>query len=241
MNCEVISTGCKSGNAVLLNGSILFDCGVPFSMLEKFYRNLSLVFLTHIHRDHFNSRTLSKLARRRPMLRFVVSGNLLTEIVTVAHVPLEQVVYIPQGGTKVITEYGTGAKIEASPFQLLHDIANVGWLVNITGGDAPGSAMYATDTHHIPICAPGLDLYMLEANYKQDDLNDRIRRKAEEGTFSYEGRVMQTHMSLETAVEWLQENADPYKSRIVFLHQHVGDSLRADELPFGNYKEVSSC
>ena len=49
MECEVISTGGKSGNAVLLNGCLLFDCGISWHRLEPYAKQISLVFLTHIH------------------------------------------------------------------------------------------------------------------------------------------------------------------------------------------------
>lgn len=48
MNCEIISTGSK-GNAVILNGSILIDCGVSSRKLEPYAKKLKLVLLTHVH------------------------------------------------------------------------------------------------------------------------------------------------------------------------------------------------
>ena len=98
----------------------------------------------------------------------------------------------------------------------------------MSGGEDDGTAMYATDTHHIPIAAPDLDLYMIEGNYTQEDIQRRIAEKTESGAFMYEGRVLQSHMSMETAVEWLRENADPYKSRIVFLHGHIEEKEAAE-------------
>ena len=48
MDYEIISTG-SDGNAVIINGKVLIDCGVSFSALKPYYRNLKLVLLTHIH------------------------------------------------------------------------------------------------------------------------------------------------------------------------------------------------
>lgn len=53
MTYNIISTGSK-GNAVVINGRILIDCGVPFKALEPVKKDLRLVLLTHIHSDHFN-------------------------------------------------------------------------------------------------------------------------------------------------------------------------------------------
>lgn len=49
MECEVISTGSKNGNAVLLNGCLLFDCGISYKKLLPYFKQISFVFLTHIH------------------------------------------------------------------------------------------------------------------------------------------------------------------------------------------------
>ena len=48
MTCDVIATGSK-GNAVLLNGCLLFDCGVSWSRLQPYAKDISIVFLTHTH------------------------------------------------------------------------------------------------------------------------------------------------------------------------------------------------
>lgn len=47
MEYKIISTGSK-GNAVVVDGRILIDCGVPFRRLESVYRDLDAVLLTHI-------------------------------------------------------------------------------------------------------------------------------------------------------------------------------------------------
>ena len=222
MICEIISTGTKTGNAVLLNGCLLFDCGISWSRMKDYAKQISLVFLTHRHADHFNIQTIGSLCRRHPMVKVVCSTNLLTDLVSRAKVPLHRIILVrPEDPPKAYRDWTLGLDFEISSFHLIHDVEKVGWIVKVSGGDSDGTAMYATDTHHIPIAAPDLDLYMIEGNYTKDDIERRIAEKTEAGEFSYEGRVLQSHMSMETAVEWLRENADPYKSRIVFLHGHT--------------------
>lgn len=49
---------------------VLVDCGVPYKALEPYVPKLKLVLLTHIHSDHFQKRTIKRLASERPTLRF---------------------------------------------------------------------------------------------------------------------------------------------------------------------------
>lgn len=48
MEYEIIGTG-SSGNAVVINGSILMDCGLPWNKIKPYAKNLKIVLLTHIH------------------------------------------------------------------------------------------------------------------------------------------------------------------------------------------------
>ena len=92
MTCNVISTGAGDGNAVLLNGGYLFDCGISWKRLSPYAKHIRLVFLTHRHGDHFNIRTLNRLARTYPMIRFVCSKNLLTDLVVRCRIPLDRII-----------------------------------------------------------------------------------------------------------------------------------------------------
>lgn len=66
---NIISTG-SDGNATILEDFVLIDCGVPYKALEPYVTKLKLVLLTHIHSDHFQKRTIKRLAEERPTLRF---------------------------------------------------------------------------------------------------------------------------------------------------------------------------
>ena len=52
MNYKIISS-CSTGNATIIKDIILIDCGVTFKRLEKYYKQLKIVILTHVHSDHF--------------------------------------------------------------------------------------------------------------------------------------------------------------------------------------------
>lgn len=213
MTSKILATGSK-GNAVLLDGRILIDCGVPYKTLEPYLYDICLVLLTHAHSDHFNESTIRKLHRRRPVLRFACCANVAPRLAQLVN-PSRMVLLEPEKD-----QYFRGI-CTVKPFSLIHDVENYGYIVS----NGNKTALYATDTQYIPISAPNLDLYMVEANYGTEEIQQRIQAKAARGEFSHESRVLATHMSQETACHWLNENADPLKSRIVFLHQHIPEDL----------------
>lgn len=222
MTCEIISSGSRHGNAVLLNGAYLFDCGIGFKKLKPWLKQLRLVFLTHIHTDHFNRRALYQIHKLRPLARFICPQHLLVPLVSEAGVSPNAV--IPVNTDESITLTGWGSEqVTIRPFGLEHDVENVGYIVSIQGGELDGSAMYATDTRRIPISAPGLDLYMIEANHTIDGIRQRMERKMAAGEFCHEERAKITHMSREQAEAYLAANATPYHSRVVFLHAHIDE------------------
>ena len=67
--------------------------------------------------------------------------------------------------------------------------------------------------------AKDYDLYMLESNFGEDEIQERIREKQENGEFCYEINAMKRHLSHEKASEFLLENMGK-NSEYVFLHQH---------------------
>lgn len=218
MTYNIIATG-SHGNAVLLNGAYLIDCGVPYKKLERYLSKIRLIFLTHIHSDHFNPATLRRIHDRRPGIRFVCCRHLLVPLCSEAGISLNNVTVLEPGETAVF-RWESGGVLQAKPFSLVHNVPNVGWIFTLTGGADAGSALYATDTSHIPIEAPELDLYLVECNYKGDELDRRKEKKLALGLHSYEDIVAVCHMSFETVMAWLSRNATPH-SKVVFLHQHI--------------------
>ncbi|MEA4932591.1 MAG: MBL fold metallo-hydrolase [Lawsonibacter sp.] len=227
MTCEIIQTGSK-GNAVLLDGSLLLDCGVPFKLLEGCWQELKLVLLTHIHGDHFNRATLARLAKERPSLRFGCCEWLLGPLATLGIQKSRIDVYEPG------TWYSYGA-VMISPFAVFHDVENCGYRVK-AGGE---SALYVTDTGSLDgVEAKGYDLYMIEANYEDEEIRQRLQSKLERGEYAYEYRAMAGHLSKEKADAWLAENAVP-GSRYVYLHGHDQGALQAREEGIPDWAEGS--
>lgn len=208
MNYNIISTGSK-GNAVVINNYILIDCGVTFKALKDVYKDLQIVLLTHIHTDHFKPQTIKRLAEERPTLRFGCCEWLVNDLVKTG-VAKQQIDVFEIGK---IYDYKA---FKVSPIKLYHNVPNCGYRLFIDGE----KAIYATDTSHmLGIKAKGYDLYMIEANYDKEELQERINAKLEAGEYCYELNVASRHLSHEQASEWLMENIDE-KSEYVFLHAH---------------------
>lgn len=213
MICNVIATG-STGNAVTINEYLLVDCGVPFATLEPYYKKLRLVLLTHIHSDHFNPATIKRLHFLRPALRFAVPPWLSQPMhdLGVDHGIMD--IVIPSAGRGMIYQNGLLICNQRIP----HDTDNCCWHIQ----QNRERAFYATDCGTLDgIEARNYDLYMVEANYDEDELAEREARKLSAGEFSYESRAATSHLSTKQVREWLADNAEIGRSKVVYLHQHI--------------------
>lgn len=212
MNYNIISTG-SQGNAVVVDDIILIDCGVSFKALKDVYKKLQIVLLTHIHADHFKRSTIKRLAKERPALRFGCCEWLANELVE-AGVSWRNIDVFEIGK---VYDYEV---FKVSPVKLYHNVQNCGYRIFANGE----KGIYATDTGHLQgITAKDYDLYMIEANYTDEDLQERINAKLEAGEYCYELNVANRHLSHEQASEWLMDNIGE-KSEYVFLHAHKDKS-----------------
>lgn len=208
MKYEVISTGSK-GNAVVIN-NILIDCGVPFSAIKPIYRKINLVLLTHIHSDHFRPSTIKRLAAERPTLRFGCGEWLVKRLIDNDVSPRNIDVL------NMDREYDYN-RFRIMPFELYHDAPNCGYRL-FFGNE---KVFYATDTGTLDgITAKGYDYYFIEANYKTDEMRERIAEKKANGEFAYEKRVIHEHLSMEQANNFVYKNMSPH-SQYIFLHGHA--------------------
>ena len=107
-------------------------------------------------------------------------------------------------------------RLSFQSLKMYHDVENLGCMINIESQ----KALYITDTRTVDgIIAKNFDLYLIESNYGEDEIRERIRQKEEQGEFVYEYRTMETHLSEEQAIEFLLKNMGD-NSEYVFIHQH---------------------
>lgn len=209
MNYKIISS-CSTGNATIIRDIILIDCGVTFKRLEKYYKQLKIVLLTHIHSDHFKKETIRKLAQERPTLRFACCKWLLQPLLECG--VLRKNIDVLQIGTRY--DYKL---FKIVPIKLYHDVPQCGYRVLFDDY----KVIYMTDTRTVEgIVAKNYDLYLVEGNYEEEELEQRIKQKQEEGLYYYESRVRNTHLSKGQATDFLLNNMGE-NSEYVFMHEHV--------------------
>ena len=119
MNYKIISS-CSTGNATIIKDIILIDCGVTFKRLEKYYKQLKIVLLTHVHSDHFKKETIKKLAQERPTLRFACCEWLLKPLLECG--VERKNIDVLQIGTKY--DYKL---FKIVPIKLYHDVPQCGY------------------------------------------------------------------------------------------------------------------
>lgn len=206
---HIISTG-SQGNAVVINHVILVDCGVPYKAIEPYVRELKLVLLTHIHSDHFRPSTLRRLADERPLLRFACCRWLVTALVA-AGVPSQNIDVLDTG-----IMYGYGI-CNVIPIPLVHNVPNCGYKIHFPCG----KVFYATDTNNLNgITARHYDLYMVEANYEDEIIREKIAAKKEAGEYAYERQVLKNHLSKAKCDDFIYRNIGS-GGEYVYLHCHV--------------------
>lgn len=209
MKYNIVSS-CSTGNAVIIEEIILIDCGVSFKKLEEHYKKLKIVLLTHIHSDHFNRSTIRKLSQERPALRFGCCKWLVKDL-------LECGV-----SKKNIDVYQIGITYDYKlfkimPLRLYHDVPQCGYRLFMNDK----KLFYATDTKTLEgISAKKYDLYLIEGNYDEDEIKERIKKKQEECKFVYEFRAENNHLSKQQASEFLLNNMGE-NSKFIFMHEHI--------------------
>jgi len=200
---KLISSG-SHGNAILYWDSILVDCGVPFSHIQPYYKDIQIVLLTHIHVDHFNTATIKRLANLRPTVRFAIAKHMVEYMPAVSNVDVLEIGKI----------YNYGA-FQISPVKLYHDVPNVGWRIFKDGK----KLIHLTDTFTVEgITAKGYDYFCIETNYSEDKIIKVINEKRARGEFAHEAGAINSHLSRQQALEFYFKNKAEH-SEFIPLHE----------------------
>lgn len=204
---KVISSS-SSGNAVIYFNKVLVDLGVSYSKISIYKKDLKIVLLTHIHKDHFNATTIKKLAYERPTLIWGVPMHLKADFEKLGI--KSNVIYLNLNSTYKLGD------IMISTFKLYHNVDNVGYRIINTKTDY--KIFHATDTYTLDgITAKNYDLYAIEHNYDEETIHEIIFDKLANGEFSYERQAINNHLSFQQAEAFINKNKKK-ESEILKLH-----------------------
>lgn len=159
--------------------------------------------------DHFKKNTIKKCAELRPTLKFIVPSYLVNDLVKLK-ISKKNIIILE-------TERWYNLNAFKCYFtQTKHDVPNIAVHLDIKGE----KLLYATDlgtTNNL--AAKNYDIYLIEANYKKEELEQRKKEKEENGDFAIEERIEKTHLSYEECMDFIFKNAKE-DSIIELMHQH---------------------
>lgn len=155
------------------------------------------------------------MQEERPTLRFGCGKWLLPSVLACGVPKWRTDVYTPN----VKNRYTDDLWLTMIP--LTHNVPNCGYKIYLHGE----KIFYATDCNNLDgINAPNYDLYMIEANYEDEEIQQRIAEKEANGEYAYEYQVLHNHLSKQKADDFIIRNQGA-NSRFVYLHGHEGSNF----------------
>lgn len=218
MDIHVLASG-SSGNAYRISDgqtALLLDAGIPFRDIQKALqfriRDLSGCLVTHSHGDH--AKAAQKLADSAVNV-YTSQGTIDACRLTSRRIH----------AVKALTGFTVGT-FHVLPFDVEHDAPEpLGFL--ITSMLTHEKLLYFTDTYYIKYRFEGLTHIMGECNFSIELAKASVR----EGRIPAEllPRLLKSHMSLETFLDFLRAN-DLSRVRQIYL-LHLSDN-NSDETAF---------
>lgn len=208
--CNIIASG-STGNCEIYNKSIAVDVGVSFSIIKPYLFDLQIMLLSHLHYDHFNINTITRLSKERPTLRFGCGGWLKENLSSIRNVDIFDL--------NKWYDYGT---FKVSIGKLYHDVENCFFRIFIKQPNGEYFKIFrATDTAHLEgITAKGYDLYCIESNYNSDTIFQIIQEKESRGEFAYQRGAINSHLSEQQANDFFFSNKKN-SSLLIRLHESL--------------------
>lgn len=212
MKLHIIGSS-SSGNAYALeseNETLLLEAGVGFQKVKKALDfNLNKIvgcLVTHEHGDH------AKYAKE-----VVAAGiDIHTSNGTIKAMKLDSHrLHITAHGKK----YQVG-EFKIMAFDVKHDASEpLGFLIN---HPEMGNCLFITDSYYVEYVFPGLNNILIEANYDENILIERVNSGRVHPIVA--NRVRSSHMELGTLKTMLQANDLHQVNNIVLIHLSDGNS-----------------
>ena len=209
----------SSGNGYLLRASngetLIIEAGVKLSEVKKALDfDLSKIIgciVSHQHKDH------SGYLYDYQKAGINCCMNEQTKQSVFGMAPYHNVNVLQ---SKKIYEIGS---FKVQPFELKHDVMNFGYLLNHSES---GLFCFITDTWFSPFTFPGMNNILIEANYDEKIIAEKLLRGT--ANMYVRNRVIQSHLEIETTLAFLKANDLSKVNNIVLLHLSDGNSNADD-------------
>ena len=207
MKYEIIGSSSK-GNCIIVEDILMLDCGVAYTKIKPYLKNVKLIFISHIHKDHLLPTTIQKIAYNKPTMKFVTGSKQVVRKLDELGVNRDNIIYLYN-----YSWFDLGIiKLKVEPMH--HDAENCGLHFKRNGK----KGLYVVDTGNIDnVNAKNYDLYLIEANYKEEIL-ERHKKECTQEELVYLNRVPQVHLSWEQANTFLIENMGK-NSEFQYIHE----------------------
>lgn len=206
MKLKVIGSGSK-GNAYLLENeeeALLIECGVNIMDIKKAIdfkvNKISGAIVTHEHGDH--AKSINEVLGSGINV-YATAGTFQNS--TSKNTVSSRKIVIPQKGQFKVGNFNVIS------FPTIHDVAEpCGFLINHKDC---GTVLFLTDTVYCPYTFKGLNNIIIEANYDADIINEKLGDKK-----FLRDRIYNSHMSIETCMDFLLANDLSQVNNIVLIH-----------------------
>jgi phosphoribosyl 1,2-cyclic phosphodiesterase len=205
MKLNIVGTG-SSGNCYVLehnNRFLIIDCGVNWDHIKKAvdfrFSNIDGLLISHQHGDH--SKSIDKAIGRALKIYTsnLCAGGLgissYANLYTLENFKISQI-----------------GDFQVMPLPLDHDAPCQGFVINHY---SVGTIVFATDTTDFPYVIPNVNHWIIEANFCEEILKEKI----EQGNDNYlNSRVINSHMSIQKTIKALQRNNLNNTKIITLIH-----------------------
>lgn len=220
MKLKVIQTG-SAGNSYLLRSrsgeTLIIEAGVNIKSIKNAldfdFENVAGCLITHEHLDHSRS------------AKEVLTAGIDVWALEVTHEAIGTVdnhrakSFMFVNGSPIPQDIGS---FKIVPFLMKHDVPCLGFLIHHS---ECGLTAFITDSFYCPYTFKGLNNIIVEANYSKEI----IKKKFENSDYMFlHNRILKSHMSIETCVDFLKANDLTNVNNIVLIH--LSDANSDEEL-----------
>lgn len=230
---EILGTG-STGNAVLIDDTIMIDCGLGVNKLLPYLQNVRHLFITHRHSDHLNISVLKNIAKKvsKSIIRFGlhVNSDCYNMIERKAPEIAEMIESERLTSHSLLDLKIDGVEYKIETYPLYHDVENQGFVITKNGK----TLIHATDTSTMKD-APNrqFDVILVEGNYDESKLIEYL--KSDDREVRYRAARNLRHLSIQAHENFVKSHSHPDTISLM-LHESydfglgMTDKLKANTL-----------